>query len=233
MSVPSQQAALKPVEPATPTPEPGLKPEFSADEALLRLKEGNARFAAGTSQHPDQDPRRRLETTTEAQRPLATIVTCSDSRVPPEILFDQGLGRLFVIRVAGNVCGDDLVASLEFAVARLATPLLVVMGHSQCAAVAAALDNETLPGNLPALVDKIRPVAARVRQEVVCLDDSHLLNAAVEANVWQSIDDILETSPILRQRNGLGELTILGARYDTGSGLVHWLGQRRIECWGY
>src|SRR5512143_4155712 len=104
----------------------------SPDAALAMLQDGNARFAAGKPQHPHQDKARRVQTATKGQTPFATILSCSDARAPVELLFDQGVGDLFVVRVAGNVAGVDEIASMEYAADHLHTPLLVILGHSKC-----------------------------------------------------------------------------------------------------
>ena len=132
----------------------------TADEALAKLMEGNARFVSGDMQHPNLSAERRAELA-EGQAPYAVIVSCSDSRVPPELVFDAGPGDLFVIRVAGNIVGDDAQASIEYAVGVLKTPLVLVMGHESCGAVGAAVKTQTegteFPGSIHDLVETIRP----------------------------------------------------------------------------
>ena len=128
----------------------------SPDQALARLMDGNRRYSQNKEQHPDETLARRMELQS-SQHPFAVILSCSDSRVPPELIFDQGLGDLFVIRVAGNIVDDDGLGSIEYAVEHLGTKLIVVLGHEKCGAVSAAVASETAPGHLTALFAAIRP----------------------------------------------------------------------------
>ena len=131
--------------------------KVSPEAAIQALKDGNARYITGKSSHPRIDPERRQATALEGQTPIAAILGCADSRVPPEIVFDQGFADLFVVRVAGNVCAMPELASIEYAVAVLKVPSIVVLGHTKCGAVDAAIKNGPLPGSLPALIKMIRP----------------------------------------------------------------------------
>jgi len=128
---------------------------MSADEAIKVLKEGNSRCMSGAPKHPNQDQECRLLTATMGQRPYATVLSCSDSRVPVEILFDTGIGDLFVIRIAGNVADVDEVGTIEYGVDHLGTPVLVVLGHTRCGAVTAVAQGAKLHGSIPQLVDNI------------------------------------------------------------------------------
>jgi carbonic anhydrase len=199
-------------------------PGISADEAARILKEGNGRYVDGKPQHPHQDRERRALAAGQGQHPLATVLTCSDSRVPPEIIFDQGLGDIFVIRVAGNVSATDEIGSIEYAVDHLATPLVVVLGHSQCGAVTAVVEDAKLPPNIAALVAPIKPAAAKAREDNPEAAKDVLLNAAIKANVWQSIADMLGQSPIIREKVRDGRVRVVGALYGIDSGQVQWLG---------
>ncbi len=131
-------------------------PSLSADEALKMLKDGNARFVEGKATHPHQDAARRALTAGQGQHPVATVLSCSDSRAPVELLFDQGIGDLFVVRVAGNVAATDEIGSMEYAVDHLNTPVVVVLGHSQCGAVTAVVEGAKLPPSIGALVAPIK-----------------------------------------------------------------------------
>jgi carbonic anhydrase len=195
----------------------------SPEDAARGLKEGNARFAAQHPSHPNAGAARRTETA-KGQRPFATVVACSDSRVPVEVLFDRGIGDLFVIRVAGNVCGPTEIGSVEYAVQHLKTPLVVVMGHSQCGAVIAAVDGSQAPGSLPAIVDLIRPAVARARTAQPGLSHEALVAAAIRENVWQGLTDLLTQSSILREAVASKQVQVVGALYDIQSGQVAWLG---------
>ncbi len=197
---------------------------ISSDEALRILKEGNARYLDGKLQHPHQGPERRALTSGQGQHPLAAVLTCSDSRVPPEIIFDQGIGDLFVVRVAGNVAATDEIGSIEYAVDHLATPLVVVLGHSQCGAVGAVLDNTKLPPTIANLVEPIKPAVDKARQANPQAARDDLLKAAVTGNVWQALEDILRLSPIIREKVRDGQVKVVGALYDLDTGQVQWLG---------
>jgi carbonic anhydrase len=199
-------------------------PGISTDEAARILKEGNGRYVGGKPRHPHQDRERRALTAGQGQHPLATVLTCSDSRVPPEIIFDQGIGDIFVIRVAGNVAATDEIGSIEYAVDHLATPLVMVLGHTQCGAVTAVLDDDKLPPNIASLVEPIRPAVARAREDNPEAAKDVLLNAAIKDNVWQAIADMLGASPIIRDKVKDGQVRVVGAIYEIDSGQVQWLG---------
>jgi carbonic anhydrase len=199
-------------------------PGISTDEASRILKEGNGRYVDGKSRHPHQDRERRAMTAGQGQHPLATVLTCSDSRVPPEIIFDQGIGDVFVIRVAGNVAATDEVGSIEYAVDHLATPLVMVLGHTQCGAVTAVVDGDKLPPNIAALVEPIRPAVAKAREDNPEAAKDVLLNAAIKDNVWQAIADMMQASPIIREKIKDGQIKVVGAIYEIDSGQVKWLG---------
>ena len=199
-------------------------PGISADEALRILKAGNARYVEGKLQHPHQDRVRRALTAAQGQHPLATILTCSDSRTPPEIIFDQGIGDIFVVRVAGNVAATDEIGSIEYAVDHLAVPLVMVLGHSQCGAVSAVVDNAKLPPNIAKLVAPIQPAVDKAREANPDAAKDVLLKAAITNNVWQAIEDMLRQSPIIREKARDNQVQVVGALYDLDSGQVQWLG---------
>jgi carbonic anhydrase len=199
-------------------------PGISADEALRLLKEGNTRYTEGKLQHPRQDGARRGLTAAQGQHPLAVVLTCSDSRVPPEIIFDQGIGDLFVVRVAGNVAATDEIGSMEYAVDHLAAPVVVVLGHSQCGAVSAVLDDAKMTPNLANLVEPIKPAVDKAREANPQAAKDVLLKAAITDNVWQAIEDMLRLSPLIREKVRDGQTRVVGALYDLDSGQVTWLG---------
>jgi carbonic anhydrase len=202
----------------------GAAPGISADDALRLLKEGHARYLRGQPRHPHQDRERRALTTAQGQHPLAAVLSCSDSRVPVEIIFDQGIGDLFVVRVAGNVAATDEIGSLEYAVDHRATPLVVVLGHTQCGVVGAVLDDAKLPPHIAGLVSPIKPAVAKARQDNSEAARDVLLKAAITNNVWQAIDDMLRQSPLLREKVRDDQVKVVGALYDIDSGQVQWLG---------
>lgn len=205
-----------------PTTSKGVMP--SPDEAMQRLMDGNARFVGGECTHPRIDSKRLLETAQNGQQPFATVITCSDSRVPVEVLFDQGIGDIFVIRVAGNVCDTDEVGSIEYGVDHLGTPLFVVLGHTHCGAVTAVTTEAKLHGSIPPLVDNIAPAVDRAAQMNPHLTKKELVPEAIKANCWQSIEDLFRTSSATRERVKAGKLKVVAAIYNIRTGKVGWLG---------
>lgn len=202
----------------------GGDPGMSADEAVKLLKEGNDRYVTGKSQHPNQSRERRALIAGQGQHPFATILSCSDSRVSVELIFDRGLGDLFVVRVAGNVAATDEVGSLEYAVDHLGTPLIVVLGHSQCGAVTAVVKNDKVSANVAALVKPIAPAVAQAKADNPGAGGEALINAAIKANIWQAIEDLCQKSPIINGRVKAGKTKVLGALYELDNGQVQWLG---------
>jgi carbonic anhydrase len=199
----------------------GGSPAPTADDVLQRLLEGNRRFVKGELAHPDRKPE-DFAPLAEGQRPVAAIVGCADSRVPPEILFDQGIGDLFVVRIAGNVvegAGPSVKGSIEYAVAELGVPLVVVLGHSQCGAVKAALAHieahDALPGAIKDLVALIRPAVARIKG----MPGNQMANAITE-NVRMGVQRLKTLQPILAPRVTKGTLKVVGATYELRDGSV-------------
>lgn len=208
--------------------EPGSETP-AAQSALRRLQDGNHRYSEDAATHPRQGSTQR-EATANGQQPFAMVLSCADSRVPDEIVFDQGIGDLFVVRVAGNIADVNDTASLEFGAKHLGAPLLVVMGHSNCGAVKAAVDNAKFDNNLANLMVEIAPAVERTRREHPNLRGDDLLNAAIETNVWYSIETLFRRSAVLRDRARNGQLEVVGAVYDLVSGKVRWLGQHPDEA---
>ncbi len=198
------------------------KPPKDAAEALGRLKEGNRRFAEGRVRHAHQAAAWR-EQLKEGQKPFATILACSDSRVPPELVFDQGFGDLFVIRVAGNVIAADVVGSIQYAIVHLRTPLMVVMGHEGCGAVTAAVESLAGKGTEPRfinhLIDRIKPGLAELPASLQGPDRIH---RAVEANVRWAMRQLAEL-PEGKQRLEDKSVTLVGAVYELDKGKVRFL----------
>jgi carbonic anhydrase len=198
------------------------KSDFSADQAIQRLMDGNNRFLRGRARLPVLT-RETLTELARGQRPFATILGCSDSRVVPEWIFDAGLGELFVIRVAGNVLSPEVAGSLQYAGAHLQTPLLVVLGHTGCGAIQAALETK-LQGvqqhsHIQLLIDNILPALSELDPH---LPPSVLMTQAVESNVRWTVRTILE-SPEGQARLAEGRMKILGATYEIETGLVRFL----------
>lgn len=194
-------------------------------EALQRLRDGNARFASSAR---DSElfltHTRRAEVATR-QEPFAIILGCSDSRVPAEIIFDQGLGDLFVIRVAGNIVAPSQVGSVEFAAERFRTPLVVVVGHSQCGAILATLEEMRRPDemqspNLRSIVDRVKPSIKHLVDLSRDVDSDQVVHEAVRANIRASVDHLRHGSQVLEQLVQNNGLLIVGAEYSLETGVV-------------
>jgi carbonic anhydrase len=196
-----------------------------AQEALQRLQDGNRRFVAGVrSSEALTSQTRRIELAA-GQEPFAIILGCSDSRVPAEIVFDQGLGDLFVIRIAGNIVAASQIGSVEFAAARYGTPLVVVLGHSQCGAVLATLEELVRPTttqsrNLRSIVDRVRPSVEALLATELRHDSVALVRQAVRANVRASANQLRHGSELLEQLVQRDGLLIVGAEYSLETGIV-------------
>lgn len=200
----------------TPGKPHGSTTTLTPDEALTKLMEGNQRFVEQKRLNPHQD-KIRLAEVAEGQAPLAAILGCADSRVVPEILFDKGIGDLFVSRVAGNIATTEETASEEYAVAVLGAPLLMVLGHERCGAVAAALEGGELPGVVESLVLAIRPAV-----EASAGEAGDRLTNAVQANVRLQVQR-LKNSSVIASAIAKGKLKVVGAYYDLDTGEVRLL----------
>ena len=194
---------------------------LAADEALQRLLKGNQRFVHGSTKNPRRAPA-DYRALAEGQRPVAVLMGCADSRVPPELLFDQGVGDLFVVRVAGNVVGGGGVfvkGSIEYAVAELGVRLIMVLGHSSCGAVKAAIkhvdDGDPLPGAIAELVNRIRPAVIKAKD----MPGDQLANA-ISANVLLGVETLNNLDPIVRPAVSSGQAKVVGAVYDLRTGAV-------------
>lgn len=193
---------------------PSAAPQsLSPDAALQKLMEGNQRFAQHHPQYPDQS-QARLQEVAHAQHPFVTILSCADSRVPAEIVFDQGIGDIFDVRIAGNIAIPEAIGSIEYAVVLLGTPVLMVLGHERCGAVTAAVQNEALLGDISSFVKAIKPAVERVKDQ-----SGDAVENAVVANVQYQIER-LKRSPLLSERLQSGKLKIVGGRYDLDTGRV-------------
>lgn len=186
---------------------------LNPDAALQKLIEGNQRFVEHKPQYPDQSAA-RLQEVAQAQHPFATILCCADSRVPTEIIFDQGIGDIFDVRVAGNIVTPETLGSIEYAVVLLGTPLLMVLGHERCGAVTAAVQNESLLGEIGSFVKAIKPAVKRVKDR-----PGDAVDNAVVANVQYQIER-LKRSKLLTEQIESGKLKIVGGRYDLDTGSV-------------
>lgn len=200
-------------------PASAQEPEFlSPHHALQRLFDGNARYVSGQRNSLDLSAGRAARAIT--QRPFAAILSCADSRVSPELAFDQGPGDLFVVRVAGNFINDDGLASLEYAVNFLETPLIMVLGHTNCGAIDAAVkvvrDGLVLPGHLPSMIEPMRSAA----EEALTKSPSEPVSAAIIVNIRNAVTRLETADPILAARVAAGSLRVVGAQYDLATGRV-------------
>ena len=198
---------------------------ITSQDALARLKEGNRRFALDQGGPTGSVAPSRRRELLEGQLPFAVILGCSDSRVPAELIFDQGLGDLFVIRVAGNIVAPSQVGSVEFATAKFGTPLVVVLGHTGCGAIQATLDELELPTenqspNLRSIVGRIAPAVAGLLQTEIRHDRDELVRQASRANLQASVDHLKHGSAILEDLIENHGLIVVGAEYSLETGLV-------------
>lgn len=197
----------------------------SATEALQRLRDGNQRFVAGTTNHVEAVERVHRTKAADGQNPFAIVLACSDSRVPIELIFDQGIGDLFVIRVAGNIVAPSQIGSVEFAAKQFGTRLVLVLGHSNCGAVIAtlnelALRNRHRSPNLRSIVDRIRPAVEPLLREHTDDNIDEILADAVRANIRASVERLSHGSLILEQLVESGDLAVIGAEYSIENGAV-------------
>jgi carbonic anhydrase len=205
-------------------PERDDEEKVSTKEARKRLVEGNERFVHGSAAHPDQSVTRR-RALREGQHPFAAVLSCADSRVAPELLFDQGLGDLFTVRSAGQVVDHAVLGSLQYGVAELGTPLLVVLGHSKCGAVKAtveAVEKKSKPSgtDIDALVAAIRPSVAEA--EELGATEKNILSVSIDLNVERIVEQ-LKAAPVLSAASKTRKVKIVGATYDIATGEVEWL----------
>lgn len=205
-----------------------MERNIDSAEALEHLKQGNARFVSGSYQNSGLLNQHRRSELAGGQDPWAVVLGCSDSRVPAEIIFDLGLGDLFVIRVAGNIVAPSQVGSIEFAVEKWGTPLVVVLGHTHCGAIdatlAALLAPETTHSfNVNSIVSRIKPTLQTLVETNLKEDSAELAKYAVRANIRASVSQVLYSSPILEQKVQSGRLVVVGAQYDVDTGVVDFL----------
>ena len=198
---------------------------ISASDALERLREGNRRFVAGEHTIDELASGIRRMAVVSGQRPIATILGCSDSRVPVEVVFDQGFGDLFVIRVAGNIVAPSQVGSVEFAAERLGTRLVVVLGHTSCGAVTATLEDLQRPAsnqswNMNSIVSRIRPSVEGLLETELRHDHDLLIDKAVRANVRASVNQLRHGSDVLELLIRRDGLRVVGAEYSLETGIV-------------
>jgi carbonic anhydrase len=199
---------------AHPAAHPAAAP-ISADKALKRLMDGNLRFVKHRELHPDATILRRKDLAATGQHPFAIILGCADSRVPPELIFDQGLGDMFVVRDAGNVVDDEVLGSIEYAVEHLGTPLIMVLGHEKCGAITAALEGGAAHGHIQAVVDSIQPSILAAKNE-----SGDPVHNCVVANARRVALQIRTSDPVLRPMAESGKIRVVAADYDLATGKV-------------
>ena len=208
-----------------------------AQEALARLQAGNERFVRETPSRNDVTGQTRRSELAAGQEPFAIILGCSDSRVPVEIVFDQGLGDLFVIRVAGNIVAPSQIGSIEFAAERYGTRLVVVLGHSQCGAIQATLETLLRPtqsqsGHLYSIVDRVRPSVEGLLATGLRHDPEVLVRYAVRANIHASANHLRHGSPMIEQMIQSNGLRVVGAEYSLETGVVAFFDGQAVVCGG-
>jgi carbonic anhydrase len=195
------------------------KPNVPAEKALAWLKAGNENFVKG--RHTPVNYHKERAALVSGQHPYAILLTCSDSRVPPELIFDQSLGKIFIVRVAGNVTDPVALGSIEYAALHFGSRLLIVLGHASCGAVDATLEGKPVPDNIAAIVRKIQPAADRAKARG--LPPETTLRLAIEENVRDQMKNVLNESDVLRGRVEKKLLTVVGGIYQLASGKVEWL----------
>lgn len=195
---------------------------MSAQGALARLKEGNERFLAGRAL--SRDHRQQVKETSAGQYPFAIVLGCVDSRVPPELIFDVGLGDIFSARIAGNFVNEDILGSMEFATQVAGAKLILVLGHTKCGAIMGAVDNAQL-GNLTGMLAKLKPAVAAVPSPngTPTSEDAEFVQRVVEKNVQLTLEAIRRGSPVLRASLDAEEIALVGAIYDVETGRVRFL----------
>nr|WP_320193347.1 carbonic anhydrase [uncultured Desulfobacter sp.] len=207
------------------------KPKPSPDEALQMLKDGNKRFLSGKSEHPHLDKERMMQSSLEDQgdHAYATILASSDSRVPVEAIFDAGIMDTFVIRVPGNVCNTDQVAAIEYGLDQVRTPVIVVLGNTQCAAVTAVTRAINGQGDIPPMLANIEPAVKKAMEKYPQAKGDQIIPLAIEENIYISIRDLFMQSPATCELVNAGTVKVVGAIYDVSDGRVYWLEDETVD----
>ena len=208
----------------------------SPDQVLQMLREGNERFYSGRAIHPHADAARLALAGNQDQgmHAYATVETCSDSRVPVELIFDAGVMDIFVVRVAGNVCGTHEIGSIEYGLSHVHTPVFVMLGHTQCGAVTAVTHalhgrGHRMERNIPPLVERIGLAVKRAESAHPAVYGDAIIPYAIEENVWLGITDLFMKSPATRELVKAGKAKVVGAIYDVGTGKVTWLPTSKVD----
>ena len=205
------------------------------DAVIKMLKEGNARFVSGKAIHPNVSVKRLIQAGKEdqADHAYATVIACSDSRVPVEILFDAGVMDFFVVKVAGNVIDVDEAGSIEYGLSHVHTPVLVVLGHTQCGAVTTVTNSiqghgHALELNIPPLIDNIEPAVLRAISANPKVHGADVIPFCIKENVWQSVEDLFMKSASSRALVKSGKVKVVGAIYDVSNGKIDWLPESKV-----
>lgn len=193
---------------------------MTADKALQKLMEGNQRYVAYQMKGQQLCDAATRQALIKGQKPYATILCCSDSRVPPEVVFDQGLGEIFVVRVAGNILDPIVLGSIEYAAEHLETPIVMVLGHSRCGAVTAAVTEGKAEGNIGTILETLAPVVTAAREEAKGKGQAEIVEAAADRNVRLVCRALTSQSKIIKHLVEEGKLKIVGAKYDIEDGRV-------------
>ncbi|MFH1117932.1 MAG: carbonic anhydrase [Pseudomonadota bacterium] len=199
------------------------KPALTPNEALKMLQEGNARYVAGTPQHPNMDQAGRT-LAAQGQHPFASFLSCADSRVPVEAICDAGIGDLFLVRNAGNVVGRNELGSIEYSVDHLGVSVFVVLAHSKCGAVKAVYESGLLGGNLQEISERILPAVEEIKKNNPGSVEDKLIDEAAKINMWNSIADAFKKSECIRNKVKSGDINVVGAFYDIETGRIDWMG---------
>jgi carbonic anhydrase len=199
---------------------------ITANEALQKLLDGNHRYVLNQTTGQKLCDATTRQSLTRGQSPYAIILSCSDSRVPPEIIFDRGLGEIFVIRVAGNIPDPIVLGSIEYAAEHLGSPLIMVLGHGRCGAVTAAVAARGKPheGNIGAILKAIAPAVSQAEQEATGRDKAELVEAAIDNNIKLVCNSLVEQSEVIKGLADAGKIKVVGAKYDLDDGKVRLLG---------
>ncbi|WP_320040448.1 carbonic anhydrase [uncultured Desulfobacter sp.] len=207
------------------------KPKPSPDQALQMLKDGNERFLSGKSEHPHLDKKRMMQSSLEDQgdHAYATILASSDSRVPVEAIFDAGIMDTFVIRVPGNVCNTDQVTAIEYGLDQVRTPVIVVLGNTQCAAVTAVTRAVNGQGDIPPMLANIEPAVKKAMEKYPQAKGDQIIPLAIEENIYISIRDLFMKSPATCELVNAGKIKVVGAIYDVSDGRVYWLEDETVD----
>jgi len=198
---------------------------MTADEALQKLLEGNQRYVANQMTGQKLSGATARQSLAKGQSPYAIILSCSDSRVPPEIVFDKGLGEIFVVRVAGNILDPIVLGSIEYAVEHLGAPLIMVLGHGRCGALTEAVEAKGAPpeGNIGAIIKTLAPAVRQAEKEAVGKDNAELIETAIDCNIKLVCNALVEQSNVIKGLADTGKVKIVGAKYDLDDGRVRLL----------